>query len=128
MICKRLQREARREGIQYECMHVLLPKALAGSTARGPGMRFRYNSAPIARIDPGYEAGRPSFDAIPELLTLYLSRMTSPKKLHLWCSGASEKRTDFSLSEKVADSDSLQALFLFLRSSVSPERLPVGLI
>jgi len=47
-----------------------------------------------------------------------------PRHNHL----SSERRTKFSLSGKVADSIGLEALFLFLRRSVSVERLPYGQI
>ena len=47
-----------------------------------------------------------------------------PRHNHLF----SELRTNYSLSGKVADSIGLEALFLFLWRSVSPERLPYGQI
>ena len=51
-------------------------------------------------------------------------RYQRPRHNHL----SSKQRTSYSLFRKVADSDSLGALFLFRRRFVSPERLPYGQI
>jgi len=62
---------------------------------------------------------------LPTLLLAWLRRaIRSPRHNHL----SSEHRTNYSLSGKEADSDSLDALLLFLRRSVSPERLLYGQI
>jgi len=78
----------------------------------GPGGKAASSPAAAWRVGGVRGDGRP------------LPRHIRPRHNHL----SSERKTNYSLSGKVGDSIGLEALFLFRRRSVSPERLPYGQI
>ena len=82
------------------------------TASKGPGGRAA--SPPAA----GWRVGGVLGDGSP------LVRHIRPRHNHL----SSERRTNYSLSGKVADYIGLKALFLFFRRSVFSERLPFGQI